>query len=44
MVIDVAVPSNDNIGGKEHKKLGKYQRLKEELERAQRVKTKLSHL
>lgn len=37
-VIDVAVPSDSNIRKKE--KLGKYQGLKEELERMRKVKAK----
>ncbi|KAF7668652.1 hypothetical protein LDENG_00297510 [Lucifuga dentata] len=32
VVIDVAIPSNDNIRKKEHEKPEKYQELKEELD------------
>ena len=33
MVVDVAIPRDGNIRKKEHKKLEKYQGLKEELEK-----------
>uniref|UniRef100_A0A3B5PPD0 Reverse transcriptase domain-containing protein n=1 Tax=Xiphophorus maculatus TaxID=8083 RepID=A0A3B5PPD0_XIPMA len=39
VVIDVAIPSDCNIRKKEHEKLEKYQGLREELERAWKVKT-----
>ncbi|XP_051916213.1 uncharacterized protein LOC127597287 isoform X2 [Hippocampus zosterae] len=38
VVVDVAVPSDGNIRKKEHEKLEKYQGLREELERAWKVK------
>ncbi|CAL9694852.1 unnamed protein product [Knipowitschia caucasica] len=38
VVVDVAIPSDGNIRKKEHEKLEKYQGLREELERAWRVK------
>ena len=38
MVIDEAVPNDNNIRRKEHGKLGKYQGLKEELEKMWRIK------
>ncbi|XP_054913489.1 uncharacterized protein LOC129377515 [Poeciliopsis prolifica] len=39
VVVDVAIPSDCNIRKKEHEKLEKYQGLREELERAWKVKT-----
>lgn len=38
VVVDIAIPSDGNIRKKEHEKLEKYQGLKEELEKAWRVK------
>ncbi|KAJ0057310.1 hypothetical protein NL108_002264 [Boleophthalmus pectinirostris] len=38
VVVDIAIPSDGNIRKKEHEKLEKYQGLKEELERAWKVK------
>ncbi|KAK7882191.1 hypothetical protein WMY93_028365 [Mugilogobius chulae] len=38
VVVDVAKPSNGNIRRKEHEKLEKYQGLREELEKARKVK------
>ncbi|XP_055359974.1 uncharacterized protein LOC129603341 [Betta splendens] len=38
VVVDVAIPSNGNIRKKEHEKLEKYQGLREELEKAWKVK------
>ena len=38
VVVDVAIPSNGNIGKKEHKKLKKNQGLKEECEKMWGVK------
>ncbi|XP_051931065.1 uncharacterized protein LOC127607055 [Hippocampus zosterae] len=38
VVVDIAVPSDGNIRKKEHEKLEKYQGLREELERAWKVK------
>ncbi|KAM3621613.1 uncharacterized protein V6R79_013592 [Siganus canaliculatus] len=40
-LIDEAIPSDSNIRRKEHKKLGKYQGLKEELEERRRIKAAL---
>lgn len=37
--MDVAIPSDGNVRKKEHEELEKYQGLKEELEKAWRVKT-----
>uniref|UniRef100_A0A087YQ23 Uncharacterized protein n=1 Tax=Poecilia formosa TaxID=48698 RepID=A0A087YQ23_POEFO len=39
VVVDVAIPSDYNIRKKEHEKLEKYQGLREELEKAWKVKT-----
>ncbi|KAF7655229.1 hypothetical protein LDENG_00059120 [Lucifuga dentata] len=39
VVIDVAIPSDGNIKKKEHEKLEKYQRLKEELDQMWKVKS-----
>uniref|UniRef100_A0A087XGF1 Reverse transcriptase zinc-binding domain-containing protein n=2 Tax=Poecilia formosa TaxID=48698 RepID=A0A087XGF1_POEFO len=39
VVVDVAIPSDHNIRKKEHEKLEKYQGLREELEKAWKVKT-----
>ena len=39
VVIDVAIPADANIRKKEHEKVEKYQGLKEELEKAWKVKT-----
>ncbi|KAF7666152.1 hypothetical protein LDENG_00119050 [Lucifuga dentata] len=41
VVIDVAVPADSNIRKKEHKKIKKYQGLKEELECTWKVKSKV---
>ncbi|KAF7642179.1 hypothetical protein LDENG_00262910 [Lucifuga dentata] len=41
VVIDMAVPADSNIRKKEHEKIEKYQRLKEELERTWKVKSKV---
>lgn len=41
VVIDVSVPSDNNLRKKEYEKLGKYQSLKEELERMWNVKAKV---
>ena len=41
MVINIAVPSDSNIKRKKKKKLEKYQRLKEDLEKAWKVKAKV---
>ena len=41
VVIDVAVPSDNNIKQKEYEKLEKYQELKEELKRTWNVKAKV---
>ncbi|KAF7654704.1 hypothetical protein LDENG_00066000, partial [Lucifuga dentata] len=41
VVIDVAVPADSNIKKKGHKKIEKYQGLKEELERTWKVKSKV---
>ncbi len=38
VVVDIAIPSDCNIRKKEHEKLEKYQGLREELEKAWRVK------
>ena len=38
VVVDIAVPSDFNIRKKEHEKLEKYQGLREELEKAWKVK------
>ena len=41
VVVDTIVPSDSNIKKKEHKKYGKYQGLKEELERIWGIKAGL---